>query len=382
MLFRVRVGPGVLMCRRRSCELPQHGLDPWIARYITALVKRWRLEMHTFHLPHREMGITLQDIEVMLGVPVDGLPMTGSVKLDWLGLCRDLFGHRPLDSISHPHENMSILVGARIRVSWLKAWFKGPLTTNATKEVVQQHARYHILMWLGSILFMDKSADRVLAPIQGIRDKGDANWRSIDVGAVVGIFEVPTDMPCYEATTTVGGGRSPRQLFGMKQALLDLVDTSIDLHGISLQGKLERDWVQEHAVYIDQWANRGERLANASTLDGDTMYLAAYMESYRRTTKLYITCESMYWEILVESNVELLSQCEPDSQVFNHLKSMLDLVEELSRVALGNAPAMASEASIQATSRGGRGGGSGGRGRGGGRGGGREDEDDLSNFQL
>ena len=67
------------------------------------------------------MGITLQDIEVMLRVPVNGLPVTGSVRMDWFGLCRDLLGHRPLDLVLHPHENKSILVGARIRVSWLKA---------------------------------------------------------------------------------------------------------------------------------------------------------------------------------------------------------------------------------------------------------------------
>ena len=80
--------PGVLKCRRRSCELPWHGLDPRIAHYIAkagleglfkvpnmeldhaliiALVERWRLETHTFHLPHGEMAITLQDIEVMIG---------------------------------------------------------------------------------------------------------------------------------------------------------------------------------------------------------------------------------------------------------------------------------------------------------------------------
>ena len=50
---------------------------------ITTLVKCWRPETHTFHLPHEEMGITLQDIEVMLGVPVDGLPITGAVKMEW-----------------------------------------------------------------------------------------------------------------------------------------------------------------------------------------------------------------------------------------------------------------------------------------------------------
>ena len=139
--FRVQVVPGVLKCRHQSCELPRHGLDPWIAHYvaeagleglfkvpnmeldhalITTLVERWRPEMHTLHLPHGETGITLQDIEVMLGVLVDGLPVTGGVKLNWPTLCRELLGHRPLDPVPHPHENMSILAGTRIRVIWLK----------------------------------------------------------------------------------------------------------------------------------------------------------------------------------------------------------------------------------------------------------------------
>ena len=183
MLFRVQVVPGVLKCRCRSCQLPQHGLDPRIARYITeagfeglfkvlnlevdhalitALVKRWCLETHTFHLPHGEMGITLQDIEVMLGVRVDGLPTTGVVKMDWPTLCLQLLGHHPPDPIPHPYENTSILTGARLRFTWLDAQFSGPLAADATDEVVQQHARYRILERLGTILFMDKSADQVL----------------------------------------------------------------------------------------------------------------------------------------------------------------------------------------------------------------------------
>nr|POE67512.1 hypothetical protein CFP56_36678 [Quercus suber] len=64
---------------------------------------------------------------------------------------------------------------------------------------------------------------------------------------------------------------------------------------------------------------------------------------------------------------------------------MLDLVGELSRVALENACATASEATTQATSYGGRGGGPGGCGRSGGhggRGGGPDDEDDSDDEAL
>ena len=117
------------------------------------------------------------------------LPVTGGVKLDWPALCRELLGHRPLDPIPHPHENMSILAGARIRVSWLKEQFRGPLPANATDKVVQQHAHYHILVWLGSILFMDKSADRVsVMPLQFLNPISDAKKYSWGNGALAWLY--------------------------------------------------------------------------------------------------------------------------------------------------------------------------------------------------
>ena len=98
---------------------------------IMALVERWHPKMHTFHLPHGEMGIMLQDIEVMLEVLV-----VGKTNLKWKELCTELLGHQPLDPIPHPNENKSILAEARIRVSWLKAQFRGPLVVDASDAVV------------------------------------------------------------------------------------------------------------------------------------------------------------------------------------------------------------------------------------------------------
>ena len=180
MLVRVEEVPGIIKVRRHKCVLPQRGLDPHIMQYIeatgltglfkvpdmevdhaliTALVERWRPETHTFHLPYGEMGITLQDIEVMLGILVEGLLVTGRTDLKWNKVCRDLLGHEPLPVI--PNSNKSTLTGARIKYKWLDAQFVAPLAADADDEVMQQNARYHLLVRMGALLFMDKSADRV-----------------------------------------------------------------------------------------------------------------------------------------------------------------------------------------------------------------------------
>ncbi|RYR21384.1 hypothetical protein Ahy_B03g066663 isoform A [Arachis hypogaea] len=39
---------------------------------ISAFVERWRSETHTFHLPWGECTITLEDVAMQLGLPVDG----------------------------------------------------------------------------------------------------------------------------------------------------------------------------------------------------------------------------------------------------------------------------------------------------------------------
>ena len=126
---------------------------------ITALVEQWRPETHTFHLPHGEMGITLQDIEVMLRIPVDGLPVTGRIDLKWNEVCRELLGHEP--SLVIPNSNKSTLTGARIKYKWLDAQFAAPLAADTDDEVVQQNARYHLLVRMGALLFMDKLANQV-----------------------------------------------------------------------------------------------------------------------------------------------------------------------------------------------------------------------------
>ena len=126
---------------------------------ITALVERWQPEMHSFHLPHGEMTITLQDMEVIMGVPVDGLSVVGctSSRVNWRDLCVNLLGHRPPERELGGNKNTGVMEGPRVKAKWLEDQFSNPFPADAPEELVQKYAQFYIVEMLGGILFMDKS---------------------------------------------------------------------------------------------------------------------------------------------------------------------------------------------------------------------------------
>uniref|UniRef100_A0A453GMZ7 Aminotransferase-like plant mobile domain-containing protein n=2 Tax=Aegilops tauschii subsp. strangulata TaxID=200361 RepID=A0A453GMZ7_AEGTS len=49
------------------------GTPPWLnSTVITALTDRWRPETHSFHLALGEMTVTLEDIAMISGLPIEG----------------------------------------------------------------------------------------------------------------------------------------------------------------------------------------------------------------------------------------------------------------------------------------------------------------------
>ena len=53
----------------------------------------------TFHLPHGEKTITLQDVEVILEIPIDGEAIVGTTDFKWADECWSMLGINPTGTL-------------------------------------------------------------------------------------------------------------------------------------------------------------------------------------------------------------------------------------------------------------------------------------------
>ncbi|RYQ85495.1 hypothetical protein Ahy_B10g105064 [Arachis hypogaea] len=68
---------------------------------VNALIERWHPDTHTFHLSIGECVVTLEDVALILGLPTDGLPVTGMTMTSFEALeaeCLHQFGVAPRKS--------------------------------------------------------------------------------------------------------------------------------------------------------------------------------------------------------------------------------------------------------------------------------------------
>ena len=140
---------------------------------IMAFVEQWWPETHTLHLPHGETTITLQDVEVLLRISIDGEAIVGTTNKTWASKCQNL-----LRIVT----NGVVLQGKWILNNWLLQKVDEGLPDGAAKDVVHQYAQFYILALLADTIFSNKSGDRVhmmwLQMLTDLRNPPRYSWGS------------------------------------------------------------------------------------------------------------------------------------------------------------------------------------------------------------
>ncbi|XP_050231850.1 serine/threonine-protein phosphatase 7 long form homolog isoform X2 [Mercurialis annua] len=144
---------------------------------ITALVERWRPETHTFHLPGGECTVTLQDVAIQTGLPVDGHAVTGGIVHDWAAVAERVLG---IPAGRYPVKPAN----STVRTSWILECFPNfsALPDQATDELVHQYTRAYLLLAVTGLCFTDlgsgKTSLRILPLLEDLAAVRTYSWGS------------------------------------------------------------------------------------------------------------------------------------------------------------------------------------------------------------
>ena len=101
-------------------------------------------------MPYGEVTITLQDVEVLLELPIYGKAITGSMQKVWRDVCQDFLSFFPIN------DNTKQLTSQRIVIKQLLEQVTGPLPPNDEEDQLHKYAQCYILALLGDTIFTNE----------------------------------------------------------------------------------------------------------------------------------------------------------------------------------------------------------------------------------
>ncbi|XP_062185932.1 serine/threonine-protein phosphatase 7 long form homolog [Phragmites australis] len=289
------------------------GLSMFDNAALTALVDRWRPETHTFHLPCGELTVTLQDVAMILGLPIDSQPVCGNVQpAGWRDMVELIVGTRPPE----PAQDAKDKKPSGVSSAWLAQNFT-ECPHDAAEHVVESgdHANlggctYLLQVWMWERLPIGRP-DRFSPRVWQFEDEGSLPtvaflWRN--VRAVTGnagrrylfytneldcIMQSHVTWEPYERHKILSMGLSPlctrdmeywrsvlplicfyivkmhcpnhvmRQFGILQRTPPDTTPTSVALHKIDRRKQHgARDWRDVHHNYLVEWSNRAQTIVH------------------------------------------------------------------------------------------------------------------------
>ncbi|KAL0404939.1 UNVERIFIED_CONTAM: Serine/threonine-protein phosphatase 7 long form [Sesamum radiatum] len=237
---------------------------------ITALVERWRPETHTFHFRVGEATITLEDVQIIWALPIDGLPVTGGL------MCPDSSGNMvPLLYLSKLEEintarnySWGSAVLAFLYRELCHASLKGKAAIGGALQLLQIWAWSRIIplspglgverLYMDQVQFIwqpyDMDSDRIMAYAA---DFTPELWRS-------------TCPLIFYAIVEIHHPERVLRQFGMRQNIPEMPDSrDMTLHQISRKARTGTDWGVQHILHIRRWQRRRDTIVNRPPISNE-----------------------------------------------------------------------------------------------------------------
>ncbi|KAK1414677.1 hypothetical protein QVD17_30427 [Tagetes erecta] len=181
---------------------------------IEALVERWRPETNTFHLPFGEMTVTLDDINVLWGLPVEGEALTGFESSSGYNerrkLCQDYLG---FDTQSSDYKNNMIKMSTMIIFM-----LQNPISSQSTEEECIKRARcVSFILCAKTVLADGNNAHASLHLLDNLKDlksSGQKSW-----GAALACLYRELSKGAKPDVVTMGGPMSLLQIWAWTRIL-------------------------------------------------------------------------------------------------------------------------------------------------------------------
>ncbi|KAL0326534.1 UNVERIFIED_CONTAM: Serine/threonine-protein phosphatase 7 long form [Sesamum angustifolium] len=283
--------------------------------HCICIVERWRSETHSFHFRVREATITLQDVQAIWGLPIDGEPVSGTdlkrTSVQWQEYCMQYIGFVPEEGA---------LKGSRLQVKAIISHIsRVHITPDTPHLIVVQYARAVALLLPGGTMCPDSSGNLVsllyLAKLEDIVAARNYSWGSavlaflyhelcnasekgkVAIGGALQLVQgiltpscginMSLDILCNSGDASSRTGPSP--IWDDAKYSRSARYSDMSLHKITRSNRTGTDWVLQHILYITRWQRRYDTVIQRQPISNRRDTDRGYWEWYNNITRHFVS---------------------------------------------------------------------------------------------